>query len=172
MPLNMKYASITAVLITAVLLVGCGGGAVPSVTQKAPPVSTPGTGHVFIRFSKLGSDVEEAGDVLRPHIEKALRAANIKVSPAETGAEYLVHGTISIKCLETTRRMGLDIHKYAAHATWQVARRTGYSVLKRETTAEGTGKGRAEALGKTFTSLAGKITADALPKLQQLLANK
>jgi hypothetical protein len=169
----MKFITLTICVAIFAFLAACGGGgaALPVGHDIAQP-SNPGTGQVFVRFSRTGADVEEAKNIVAPLLEKALKAAKINIAPAENKAEFLLHGVISLKVQETSRRLGLDKYKYAAQASWQIVRPTGLPVLKRETTSEGSGTGREDAVTATLTALAGRINTEALSRLKSLLMGK
>jgi hypothetical protein len=167
-------------LATVLMLVSsCGGGnAVPVVrTAEEDPVSNPvpkiRKGHVHVSLSEVGDDIEITGKVVSPRLEKALTEAKVKLVPASDEAQLILHGTVRLRLRQTDSRLGLDHHKYGAQADWQLFTGDGYrSLLSRETTAEGTGTGKVEAITNTLSVLAGKVAAEAIPLIQSELAKR
>jgi hypothetical protein len=169
----MRISRVLVAAVTAAfLLSSCFGAKTPPVVSQPALTANPGAVAVFVQFSEIGKDVEVTGRVVGPLVEKALQAANVKITPVESKAGLMIHGTVKLQIQETTRRLGLDKHRYAAHAFWQILRPSGLLILKRETVSEGAGTGKMQAITNTLTSLAGKITAEALPHLKQMLASR
>jgi hypothetical protein len=178
-PCFRRLALPAVAAIAVFLLVGCGGGEVPPVkmdnTRPRNPVAlAPGSGTVYIQLSEVGDDSEVVEkDVVAPLLEKALRTANIKISPGEEQAELVIHGTVTVRHLQSKRRLGLDHHQYAAQAAYQVIRVSSYRpVLTRDMNAEGRGVGRLEAITDTLTNLAGKMAVEVVPCLQRELVGR
>jgi hypothetical protein len=158
-------------------LCGCGGGGTPPVKNPnggttADPVNyVPGAGTVFVQLSQTGDDTDVTGKVVSPLLEKALKNAGINVVPSNKEAELVVHGTVTLRHEDANRRLGLDHHKYAAQASWRIIRANGYrSLVSQQASAKGDGIGKAEAIKKTLTNLAAKVSAEAIPALKRELA--
>jgi hypothetical protein len=163
-----------------VIVPSCGGGnaAIPLRTAEETPISNPVVpkvrkGHVHISISEVGEDIEVTGKVVLPHLKKAFANANIKLVASREEAELILHGTVRLQLQQTDSRLGLDHHKYGAQADWQLFTGNGYrSLLNRETTTEGTGTGKVEAITNTLAGLADKVAAEAVPFIKGELAKR
>ncbi len=175
-----KERIIVLLALALMLISSCGGGNAPPVVRTAAnnPVSNPVVprirkGHVYISLSEVGDDIDITGKVVSPRLEKALADAKIMLVPKKEEAEIILHGTVRLRLQQTTSRLGLDHHSYGAQADWQLLIGDGYrSLLSRETTAEGTGTGKVEAITNTLSELAGKVAAEAVPFIQNVLTGR
>ena len=176
--LEVRIFSLLGVLLLFVS--SCGGGktTLPVRTPEESPISNPVVpkvrkGHVHISLSEIGEDIEITGKVVLPHLKKAFTNANIRLVDSREEAQIILHGTVRLKLQQTDSRLGLDHHRYGAQADWQLFTSNGYrSLLSRETTSEGKGTGKVEAITNTLTGLAGKVAAEAVPFVKGELAKR
>lgn len=171
--LMRKFLVIAAVTV-GLLLSACNGGEIKGIDAQllaSSASSASSAGKVHIRLNVHGEDADRGASIIASLVGKVLASEKIKTAPTAAGAELVIYGTVRMRHMEATPRLGLDLHRYNAHAEWQIIRFKGgyHPIVKYVTDTEDAGVGKEAAVRSTLANLANQVGAKALPHLRKEL---